>query len=87
VIFMSFNKFSVLISTASCTALLLMLFLVYQIVAIQDEIKNSEINRYKSINLAHELFQSSEDLTRLARSYAATGNPVFKEHFYTVVSI
>lgn len=43
--------------------------------------------RERSILLAEELRQSSNDLTRLVRSYVMTGNPVFKQQFQAVVGI
>jgi methyl-accepting chemotaxis protein len=44
-------------------------------------------NRFDSYLLADELRQSSEDLTRLARTYAVTGNPAFEEQYNQVVAI
>ncbi|MFC7299636.1 diguanylate cyclase domain-containing protein [Herminiimonas aquatilis] len=44
-------------------------------------------NRSVSIGLVEELRQSSNDLTRLVRTYATTGNPVFKSQFQAVIDI
>lgn len=84
---MSFKQFSISVCAISFAALLLMLVLIHQIVHLQDEIKGSEVNQYQSINLAKELFKSSEDLSKFARSYVVTGNPVFKERFRAVEGI
>jgi len=43
--------------------------------------------QYKSLILAQELRQSSDDLTRMARTYVITGNPMFEEQFKTVLNI
>ena len=43
--------------------------------------------QYKSLLLAQELRQSSDDLTRMARTYVVTGNEMFKEQFHTVLDI
>ena len=43
--------------------------------------------QYKSLILAQELRQSSDDLTRMARTYVITGNPMFEEQFKTVFDI
>lgn len=43
--------------------------------------------RYDAIQLATELQQSSDRLTTLARSYVATGNERWREHFETVLNI
>jgi len=55
---------------------------------VATERLNRVINRqHESIELAYQLRQSSDELTRMARSYAATGDQSFKEHFYTVLDI
>jgi diguanylate cyclase (GGDEF)-like protein/PAS domain S-box-containing protein len=54
---------------------------------IQNDIIQSEQHRLRSVLLAYELFQSSEDLTRMARSYVSTGNPIYEEHYYAILDI
>ncbi len=43
--------------------------------------------RLTSFLLADELRQSSEDLTRMVRSYVLTGNPLYKQHFQEILDI
>lgn len=43
--------------------------------------------RYKSLILADELRQSSDDLTRMARTYVLTGDRMFEEQYKTVLDI
>lgn len=43
--------------------------------------------QYKSFILADELRQSSDDLTRMARTYVLSGNPMFEEQYKTVLGI
>lgn len=43
--------------------------------------------RLQSYLLADELRQSSDDLTRMARVYAATGNPIYKQHYQEILDI
>ena len=43
--------------------------------------------QYKSFILADELRQSSDDLTRMARTYVITGNPMFEEQYKAVLAI
>ncbi|SCY59353.1 hypothetical protein [Nitrosospira sp. Nsp13] len=74
------------------TTILMLLLLsigtmVYQAFGIQNDIAISEHHRYRSLLLASELFQSSEDLTRMARTYVITGNPVYKHHFFEILDI
>ncbi|MEI6862991.1 MAG: ATP-binding protein [Candidatus Omnitrophota bacterium] len=43
--------------------------------------------RIHSLLLADELRQSSDDLTRMVRTYAVTGDPVYKQHFQNILDI
>ena len=43
--------------------------------------------QYKSLILADELRQSSDDLTRMARTYVITGNSMFEEQYKTDVPV
>ncbi|WP_158567951.1 response regulator [Duganella sp. BJB476] len=43
--------------------------------------------RYQSFLLATELRQSSDDLTRLARTYVETGEPQFEQQYRAVIAI
>ncbi len=43
--------------------------------------------RYQSFLLADELRQSSDDLTRLGRSYAVTGNPAYEQQYNDILDI
>nr|WP_321400859.1 transporter substrate-binding domain-containing protein [uncultured Desulfobacter sp.] len=52
----------------------------------EHENYNNERNR-QALNLAFELKQSSDDLTRFARAYAVTGNPKYEKHFRTITAI
>ena len=43
--------------------------------------------RYQSFLLANELRQSSDDLTRAVRTYVASGDPVYKQHYSEIIDI
>ncbi|MEI7842152.1 MAG: ATP-binding protein [Gallionellaceae bacterium] len=43
--------------------------------------------RHNSYLLADELRQSSDDLTRMVRTYVATNNPIFKDHYSEILDI
>lgn len=49
--------------------------------------KKIELNRTQSLLLAGELRQTSDDLTRMVRTYAATGNPIYKKYFNDILNI
>lgn len=57
------------------------------LVHAQENFETAQRLRQRSIVLADELRQSSNDLTRLVRTYVITGKPVFKEQFYEVFDI
>ncbi len=61
--------------------------LSYLSLRIQRDTVRSERHRFRSFHLAHELLQSSEDLTRMARSYAATSDPVYETYYDTILDI
>ncbi len=54
------------------------------ITACHDDIAAANQNRVELLSLANELRDSSNELTRMARSYVATGDPKFKKCFQLV---
>ena|GEM_PF-2775943 len=46
-----------------------------------------ETHKYQSLKLALELKQSSDDLTRFARTFAVTGDPVYEKYFHAILDI
>ena len=53
----------------------------------QEKLAASEIRRFESYKLADQLRQSSDDLTRFARTYVVTGDPVYEQYFHDVLAI
>jgi len=72
---------------ACFTALLVvtLAFLLY--VWTEKRIDSANEQRYASRALIEELRQSSDDLTRMARTYVATGDPQFRRHYQEIVDI
>jgi PAS domain S-box-containing protein len=70
-----------------------MLFLCFVVFIINDynqarhQLESAYIMQHKSFVLADELRQSSDDLTRVARTYVVTEKPMFKEQFQTILDI
>lgn len=52
-----------------------------------DRLHAANINRATSLQLAQELRFSSDELTRLARLYAVTGNPRYEQEFWAVLAV
>ncbi len=53
----------------------------------EQAIREAYEQRHESLLLGDELRQSSDDLTRMVRSYVATGNPRFKSHYQEILGI
>ncbi|MBE0648258.1 MAG: hypothetical protein IH596_10790, partial [Bacteroidales bacterium] len=61
--------------------------LVYFMLVNQNKLQQSETNRYESYLRADELRQSSDDLTRLARTYVSTGDEKYEKMYWEVLAI
>ncbi len=53
----------------------------------QRGLNRAQANRFESYRLAHELRRSSDELTRLARTYVVTGNPEFEREYWHVLAV
>lgn len=71
------------------TVAVLILFSLSFVLYIYSEkqIERANETRLHSFILADELRQSSDDLTRMIRTYIATGNTVYKEHYQEILDI
>ena len=71
--------------TLSMFAIVTLTFGLY----IYSEIQVNQANelRLHSFQLADELRHSSDDLTRMVRSYIVTGNPRYKQHYQEILAI
>ena len=58
--------------------------LVIHSLSIRENMNQGELHRLEALLLADELLQSSDDLTRMARIYVTTGEPIY-EHYFTVI--
>ncbi|RCU45278.1 response regulator [Corallincola holothuriorum] len=52
-----------------------------------EEHKLVEARKYSSLALALEVKQSSDDLTRMARLYAVTGDSIYRDYFQEIIEI
>ena len=52
-----------------------------------NDATTAEARRTESLRLAYELRQTSDDLTRMARSYVATGQPRYLTWFHEILAI
>ena len=61
--------------------------LVFHSLSIREDIYKSERHRLEALLLAEEMLQSSNDLTRMARTYVMTANPIYKRYFMEILEI
>jgi PAS domain S-box-containing protein len=53
----------------------------------EANLEKSQNTRYESYVLANLLRQTSDDLTRFARTYVATGDPKFEQYYWDILAI
>jgi signal transduction histidine kinase/CheY-like chemotaxis protein len=78
---------SLLIAAVIVALLGAILYLLLLEVRNQHELAAAEARHYDSYKLADELRQSSDDLTRMARTYVVTGDPIHEEYFRRILAI
>ncbi len=79
-----------LLMTTYTVILIGILFLISIIILLsinQNYLSKSYENRYRSYLLADELRQSSEDLTKFARLYVATGDDLYESMYWDIADI
>jgi hypothetical protein len=69
----------------ACAAALVIVFALYA--QSEEKIHHANELRDGSRKLADELRQSSDDLTRMARTYVVTGDPIYKRHYQDILDI
>ena len=55
--------------------------------AAEEHLNAAVMLNHTSLGLADQLRQSSDDLTRMVRTYAATGDTRYKDYFYQILDI
>jgi protein-histidine pros-kinase len=71
--------------SAGLVVLLAITFALY--VRSEKQVDRAHELRHRSFLLADELRQSSDDLTRMVRTYVVTGDPVYKQHYQDILDI
>lgn len=81
--------FSAILVEIACLIVLVVLsaYFIWMQQVSQNNCKKASRLRYDSFLLADQLRHSSDDLTRMVRSYAATGNTVFEDYFWDILAI
>ena len=84
---MSIHRLSSLFYLASSVLLALLAVFAVLLFSGQRELERTQDVRYASYLLADELRQSSDDLTRMARTYVITGDPTFERLYWETLAI
>ena len=71
--------------TASLLAVMAALFFAYTV--LERKVEGAQALRFQSVRLADELRLSSDELTRMARTYIATGDASYKKRYMDVVAV
>ena len=76
------------IALASATGVVMagLVVSLWEYAGAADDVTRAYDQKYQSYVLADGFRQSSDDLTRMVRTYAETGDPAFKDHTRTEVS-
>jgi len=84
---MSLKTRIVAIFTILCCLLGMTVYLMSRIAVNNTEQADKERLNARAVELADQLRQSSDDLTRMARTYATTGDPKFERYFNQILAI
>lgn len=84
---MTIRKLLSLFFVVIVVELVALAFTIFLIVAGQRDLAETENRQYQAYKIADELRQSSDDLTRMARSYVVTGDPAFEQYFRKILGI
>lgn len=76
-----------LVSLLAVISMLAIAALVLRFQDSVDSLADTFGERYRSYTLSDGLRQTSDDLTRMVRLYAATGDPVYREYFDEILAI
>lgn len=84
---MKLKQLFILLLIVNSIALMSVVFILSEYQNAIKQLENAYIMQHRSLVLADELRQSSDDLTRMARTYVITDKEMFKEQFHKVLDI
>jgi len=85
--FKTLRKYFLVVFTTIAILFLSILMVFFLTMVNQQALVASKDARYQSYLLADELRQSSDDLTRLVRTYVITNDPKYEQQFWQVLAI
>lgn len=75
------------LSITSGALIVALILIVAVTVKIEVMMNDAHTNKFVSFGLANDLRQSSQDLTRLARTYVVTGETKHKDQYWNIVKV
>lgn len=84
---MSLRNRAPLATLLAVLAAIVFAFLVQRFQTSVESLADTFGERYRAYTLSDGLRQTSDDLTRMVRLYAATGDPVYREYFDEILAI
>lgn len=84
---MSIQRLFTIIFSAIIISAITLSLVVMAMIKNQQSLSESEENRYRSYLLADELRQSSDDLSRMARTFAVTGESRYAQLYKQILSV
>ncbi|MBK1648546.1 methyl-accepting chemotaxis protein [Rhabdochromatium marinum] len=81
------KRLFVLLSLTAVVLMSLLALATIRQMQVNQRVTEASNNRYRSYLLADELRQSSDDLTRLARTYVVTGDDKWEQQYFRVLDI
>lgn len=83
----SYHRLSVALFITALVSALVFAAAIHQLSKAQETLSHTHELKYQSYLLADELRQSSDDLTRLARTYVVTGEAAYESQYQRVLDI
>ena len=84
---MTIRKSMYIIFVILFTFFLLMIALVSLLLNQHSKLLQMQERQYNSYKIADELRQTSDDLTRMVRTYVVTGDPIYEKYFHDILAI
>ncbi len=84
---MSIRAIAALIFAVLLLLLAALVTMSYRAASELQAVGEAERRRFESWRLADELRQSSDDLTRMARTFVVTGDPLYERYFQDILAI
>jgi len=84
---MKLKSLFIFLNALNLSAVLLVILVLLEYKSAHTKMQEAYISKNRSFVLADELRQSSDDLTRLVRTYVITANTRFREQYYEILAI